>query len=217
MTQMTAQEAELQRCVREALPARESRTAAAVLLRLQAACRATRSLRCTHLMHATRALTRGVSGRRLGAESERYDAAALSARADAAAAAAELAELRERLAHASGAGGAGLLFRPLAVGADEAGAVLSVTDADPRQLAAQLRAAAASAEATAGAATSRAAQMFCSRAAQMRCCGVALTRLPHACTAPALEARLQARLAALSAEALRLSSAAAQEHPPREL
>ena len=164
MTLMTAQEAELQRCVRKALPARESRPAAAVLLRLQAANRAMRCLRCTQLMHATLSLTRGVSGRRLGAESERYDAAALSARADAAAAAAELAELRERLAHASGAGGAGLLFRPLAVGADEAGAVLSVTDADPRQLAAQLRAAAASAEATAGAATSRATQMCCSRA-----------------------------------------------------
>jgi hypothetical protein len=32
-----------------------------------------------------------------------------------------------------------------------------------------------------------------------------------------MEARLRARLAALSAEALRLSSAAAQERPPREV
>ena len=103
-------------------------------------------------MRMPQALTRlSVPGRRLGAESQRYEAAALAARADAAAAAAELAEMRERLAHASGAGGAGLLFRPLAVGGADDGGAFSVSGADPRQLAAQLRAAAASAEATAGA------------------------------------------------------------------
>jgi len=86
----------------------------------------------------------------LHSESERNESAALSARAAAAAAAAELAELRERLAHAAGADGAGLLFAPLAVGGADTGGI-AVSSADPQQLAAQLRAAAASAEATAGA------------------------------------------------------------------